>query len=132
MIDEQRAREIGREHAGLAIEAGGSDPTDCEGNSLLPTEPMDGDWGAFYDLADCERDEMPADVAAAYATAYGERMDAAIQAIAEASASYGARLRAAPPQLSLAEGSRAMFREQNLRARAGLTWDEMGLGEALS
>lgn len=44
------ARGLARDCAQEAIEAGGGDPTDCDGNCLLPTEPLAGDWDALTKL----------------------------------------------------------------------------------
>ncbi len=42
--------ELARECAALAIEAGFGNPTDNDGNCMLPTEPMVGDWDALEEL----------------------------------------------------------------------------------
>ncbi len=40
---------LGQKCALEAIEAAGADPTDADGESLLPTEPMEGDWDYLAD-----------------------------------------------------------------------------------
>jgi DNA-binding phage protein len=54
-----------------AIELGGSSPTDADGNIILPTEPLGGDWN---DLA-LELNRAPNDEErAVFAAAYGDTM----------------------------------------------------------
>ena len=48
-IAKLKAADIAEKCAGDAIDAGGSTPTDHEGNCLLPTEPLKGDWDYFYE-----------------------------------------------------------------------------------
>lgn len=62
------AQHIGRECAKEALSVAGTDPTDREGESLLPEEPMPGDWSYFEqkladwktsgEITDEERDEF--------------------------------------------------------------------------
>lgn len=63
---EQRAEQIGRECWQSMIEACGSDPRDCDGSSLLPSEPQAGDWQYLQD----QLGETSAEERAAFRRAY--------------------------------------------------------------
>ena len=71
----RRVEALGRECAEEAIKAGGDDPTDCEGESLLPPDPIGGDWDALDELlADWCKDQRQQWMDAAFTDAYRERM----------------------------------------------------------
>lgn len=58
---------MGSQFALDAIEAAGSNPTDVDGNSLLPNEPLPGDWEALVEAAGREPTDEERDLfAAAY------------------------------------------------------------------
>jgi len=61
----EKARALGIECGRETLEVAGSDPTNCEGASMLPIEPQEGDWdylndtlkgGATCDEADAFKD----------------------------------------------------------------------------
>ena len=70
----ESAGALGAAHAGLALAAAGTRPTDCDGRCIMPTAPQDADWAALCELADCDAGELSAPVAAAYAAGYTEHM----------------------------------------------------------
>jgi hypothetical protein len=44
-----KAVDFAEKCVGDAIDAAGTNPTDCQGSCLLPTYPLQGDWDYFYE-----------------------------------------------------------------------------------
>jgi len=71
-----RAERLGRLCADGAVAAGGPDPRDCEGRSLLPTGPLEGDFDALLEELGDGAGEP--EVEQAFERAYRERLAAAL------------------------------------------------------
>jgi len=70
------AEAVGRECAYEAIEAGGPDPTDCEGGCLLPSLPVGGDWEKLDLLLEDNSDDVQV-----FSEAYEDVMGPAIERV---------------------------------------------------
>jgi len=70
----KRVEELGRIYASDAIFAGGPDPRDDDGGSLLPTEPLPGDFEALVDEIGDELGKDP-EILRAFETSYKERIE---------------------------------------------------------
>ena len=65
---------LGMDCATAALEAGGPDPVDCEGKSMLPCKPLPGDWECLSDtLAGDISDEEEDEFVAGYASVMANR-----------------------------------------------------------
>ena len=65
-----KIEKIATECALEALAAAGTSPTDSDGNSLLPAEPMEGDWEHLEE----QLDDTDEDIRAAFEEAYSDHL----------------------------------------------------------